>query len=248
MLILKIGYFEINKKVKFIPMPFDNIDKIPKFLKKLYREVSDPENTSIIWNNEGDHIVINNKKMFLDQTLPKLSKTREYSAFIRQLNMYGFVKVKNEKQDIEKYAHVYFKKDQPNLIAYIKRIHKFNKPERTIDFVNLENTLNYLTSSNYRMSKEIEMLNEKINKQDNTINGIISILGKVFQTGLQNISIDSQYKGQDIHSFFKYSHSPPLEPKKKKDNDFNIFKGLLPDKSKKNVNEKDIPDMSDIFF
>ncbi len=227
-------------------MSYGNFNKIPKFLKKLYREVSDPENTSINWSENGENIIISNKKGFLEYTLPTLSRTKEYSAFVRQLNMYGFVKIKNERSDeTEEYSHIYFKRNQPNLIGFIKRISKTSLSDRQLNLINLENTLNFLTNSNYRLSKEVEILKERVAKQDKTVEGLIDILGRVFRTGLENIDIESPYKNHNLDSLCKYN--PPIEIKKENENK-EAFKGFLTNSKNSDNKNNDLPDMNSIFF
>lgn len=232
-------------------MAENNLGKIPKFLKRLFRESCDPENTYIMWSEEGERIQIINKELFIKNTLPILSKTKEYSAFVRQLNNYGFVKVRGEKSDEgEEYYNPFFKRDQPGLMAFIKRVSKANKTETQLSWSTIENSITYLTNSNYRLSNEIIHLKERIDKQDQTINGLLDILGRVFRTGIQNISIDTPYNKQHVDKFFNYSS----EPTSNKLRDIEPVTAIRP--SSKNIlpksedvkKDRDFPDMSDIFF
>ena len=53
-------------------------------------------NPYISWNEDGDRIKIFNKIQFVKNTI---SKTKEYTALLRLLNIYEFVKVKSDKND-----------------------------------------------------------------------------------------------------------------------------------------------------
>ena len=123
-------------------MEENDFSKVPKFLRRLYRETSDQTNEYIQWNDNGEKIRIVNKTKFIKHILPALSRTKEYSAFIRQLNIYGFVKTKNEKNDeIEEYYNSFFKRDEPNLMGYIKRVKKFEKIETKLNYPTIENNI-----------------------------------------------------------------------------------------------------------
>lgn len=166
--------------------------KIPKFLRRLFRETSDPENNNITWNEDGDKILILDKEAFIKNTLPFLSRTKEYSAFIRQLNFYGFVKVKNEKSDdYEEYYNCYFKRDHPELLGAIKRVMKTGSSQNKLNLPGIENNISFLTSSNFKLASELAQLKDRVDKQERTINGLLDILGRVFRTGVQNINFEA---------------------------------------------------------
>lgn len=72
------------------------------FLIKLFELLKDKSiNDTISWNNKGDAFIIKNSEKFR-KILPNWFRTNNYSSFLRQLNMYGFHKIKN-KEGLEKY-------------------------------------------------------------------------------------------------------------------------------------------------
>jgi heat shock transcription factor, other eukaryote len=230
-----------------------NFTKIPKFLKRLFRETSDPNNKDIVWNETGDRLQIVNKESFIRNTLPSLSRTKEYSAFIRQLNIYGFVKAKIEKSDeIEEYYNCFFKKDQPSLISFMKRVKKSHKLENKSNIPTIENNITFLTNSNYRLSNEVASLKEKVEKQDRTINGILDILGRVFRSGAQNINFEGAHNKPRAESFFNYSTLPSIKNEVIPSNPPAIVKSnnsIITKKEKdNNSNEQYFTDMNDIYF
>lgn len=223
----------------------NDFTKIPKFLRRLYRETSDPMNAHIVWSDDGERIRIVNKDKFIKHTLHTLSRTKEYSAFIRQLNIYGFVKVKNEKNDdIEEYYNCFFKKDQPSLMEFMKRVKKVEKVETRLNHPSIENSINYLTNANFRLSNEISQLRDRVDKQDRTINGLLDILGRVFRTGAQNMGYETSAVKPRPDLFLNYG----LEEKKeaRPERSLDVF-GRNNDEAKKKDN-KYITDMNDIFF
>lgn len=67
------------------------------FPEKLWWIVNNPKHEEIHWNSEGTSIVIPNTRKFVDEILNSpssaLFKTKNFSSFVRQLNLYGFRKV-----------------------------------------------------------------------------------------------------------------------------------------------------------
>ncbi|TBU00409.1 hypothetical protein CWI39_1692p0010, partial [Hamiltosporidium magnivora] len=54
------------------------INKIPKFIKRLYKVVNEPTIKEIYWNDNGNSIIIPKKEEFIKNVLCLVSKTREY--------------------------------------------------------------------------------------------------------------------------------------------------------------------------
>lgn len=70
---------------------------IPKFLTKtfdLLESKSYPH--AIEWHNKGTSILIKDATEF-EKILPRFFKHKKMASFIRQLNLYGFKKVKNSQ-------------------------------------------------------------------------------------------------------------------------------------------------------
>lgn len=217
-----------------------DLAKIPNFIRRLYREASDPTNRNICWSEDGERIRITDKEDFIKNTLPRLSKSKEFSGFIRQLNIYGFVKTKGDKNDdTEEYYNCFFKKDQPQMIVFVKR-DKNKRIDIKIDQSNIENSINYLNNTNYKLSNEISELKSRVEKQDRTINGLLDIFGRVFRSGMQNFSYETSPFG-NIDTFNKYTSEIPNTLAKEK-----ILSN--PENNKKNRSEQTQFNLSDIFF
>eukprot|EP00331_Platyophrya_macrostoma_P011787 CAMPEP_0176429868 /NCGR_PEP_ID=MMETSP0127-20121128/13942_1 /TAXON_ID=938130 /ORGANISM="Platyophrya macrostoma, Strain WH" /LENGTH=403 /DNA_ID=CAMNT_0017811705 /DNA_START=40 /DNA_END=1251 /DNA_ORIENTATION=- len=82
------------------------------FIGKMHQILQDSECQHLIdWNSEGTAFEISNILKFSNSVLPKYFKHRNYSSFVRQLNMYGFRKVKTETAE-SSFSHEMFKKDE----------------------------------------------------------------------------------------------------------------------------------------
>lgn len=68
------------------------------FPRKLWIVVEDPAFESVHWNKDGDAVVIEDdlfqREVLLQQEEDRIFQTDSLKAFIRQLNLYGFSKVR----------------------------------------------------------------------------------------------------------------------------------------------------------
>merc|ERR1711953_368961 len=113
-----------------------------KFVAALYYNLN--VHPCFIWSDDGKSIVITQKEDFTSLILPNISKTSEYSGFIRMLNGYGFRKKMQNEATISKngfiedqflikkpgmqkkpktyiYKHPRFLRERPDLLNTITR-------------------------------------------------------------------------------------------------------------------------------
>ena len=170
--------------------------KPESFLSKLFDILNNTNNNSAIsWDSEGKKIVISDIVKLCNEVLPKFYKHKNYSSFIRQLNLYGFHKTRGILDNSEKYEHEKFTKNitkeeikQISKVArhkhMIKSLDTFinsnNKDEETKDndlvVVPNDKVLNYLTKkideneeNTTETKKEIEELKAEIIKVKNEL-------------------------------------------------------------------------------
>ena len=95
---------------------------VSSFLIKLF-EIVESKNTSdiICWNSKGESFIIKDLNQFTDTILPKYFKHKNYSSFIRQLNMYDFHKCRAKPKDQHEFQHPFFLEGKLNLLPMIKR-------------------------------------------------------------------------------------------------------------------------------
>lgn len=178
-----------------------NFDKVSKFVRTLYRLVSDDRFKEIEWTENGKGFRIKDKDEFIKNVMPYLSKTKEYSAFIRQLHHYGFVKIKTSSQTHEEYYHNSFQKDREDLLPYVKH----NK-DKTLSLyedkshfleseVRYQEALEYINNRNHMLENEIITLKQRVDKQECTINGLVEILSRMFKSSLTDDN-NLQFKGE----------------------------------------------------
>lgn len=72
------------------------------FPDKLWYMVNEPKCKQIEWNSDGTSIIIPNNHEFVSEVLNNpskiLFKTKNFSSFVRQLNLYGFRKVSEHRR------------------------------------------------------------------------------------------------------------------------------------------------------
>lgn len=115
------------------------------FPAKLWRLVSNPAIRSIFWDSQGEAIVIN-RQLFEREILSPIPpgadrldtfKTKNFSSFVRQLNLYGFRKVDPASRDSSlpsehcstyyHFSNPNFKRSNPGLVTTLRRLTVENK-------------------------------------------------------------------------------------------------------------------------
>lgn len=90
------------------------------FLLTTYRMLEDKENWAVVrWQTDGNSFVITNIEELV-KIFPRYFKTRNYSSFVRQLNLYNFHKIKNQEGLIE-FGHEQFRRGAIENLQFISR-------------------------------------------------------------------------------------------------------------------------------
>ena len=72
------------------------------------------------WTSTRDSFIIRSISRFTEEVLPRYFKHHNFASFIRQLNMYGFRKVRHSDGD-NVYLNEHFKRGCPHLLNNITR-------------------------------------------------------------------------------------------------------------------------------
>jgi hypothetical protein len=69
--------------------------EMPLFLSKTYAMLQECPTQLAAWNQEGTSFIVFDAKELSEKIIPQFFKHSNFSSFVRQLNFYGFQKVKS---------------------------------------------------------------------------------------------------------------------------------------------------------
>jgi hypothetical protein len=72
------------------------------------------------WSDEGDAMIIQDTDVFSRVIMPAYYRHNNWTSFVRQLNFYGFRKVKSDK-NWQIFRHPLFLRGRPDLVSSITK-------------------------------------------------------------------------------------------------------------------------------
>ncbi|XP_065315205.1 uncharacterized protein LOC135924085 [Gordionus sp. m RMFG-2023] len=125
-----VSCWDSKNLFKIMPYMFPSTKELT-FPYKLFRIVCHCKSKAIAWNGDGKSVLININDFQTEYLNKGIFQTKRLASFVRQLNLYGFKKVKDQRflkeRDVNSYVwqyeHKYFVKDNPNLLVYVNRTH-----------------------------------------------------------------------------------------------------------------------------
>jgi len=185
----------------------------------------DPEIAT--WSTTGDNFVVKNVEKFASAVLPLYFKHSNFSSFARQLNFYGFRKLRSDPiltNDVDpktacyvRFYHEKFQKNKPELLHGIKRATKSDQQSKD-DVDDLKSQVVTLkkcvVDMSARMERKISELNFDYNNRINDLSAeyekLSNLVGKIFQHqpyASQNPALS--HVGQHPH-YISNSSLPPV--------------------------------------
>ena len=157
-----------------------NNNQYDTFLSKLFDILNDETFKDIIkWSKDGYNIIITDVNKLCEVILPKFYKHRNFSSFVRQLNLYDFHKIKDKSVNVLIFENKQFNKNcTKEQIIKISRENKNSKKnfENMTDLIekyeasinelnNIKKEINDIKKNNSELLKQFEICNETVDKQ-----------------------------------------------------------------------------------
>ncbi|CAM9923043.1 unnamed protein product, partial [Scytosiphon promiscuus] len=127
----------------------------PIFLRKTFEMICacDSDETDLAcWTKKGETFVVKNPDVFSSVVIPRFFKHSKFSSFVRQLNFYGFRKVKSSASgaDIDsrwwEFKHDLFHRDKSHLLSDMRRATHYGVAADKQEVVHLRSEVTRLRS------------------------------------------------------------------------------------------------------
>jgi len=212
--------------------------QLPIFLTKTYHMIEKCDGEVATWSENGDNFVVKNVEKFASSILPQYFKHSNFSSFARQLNFYGFRKLKAEPiltadydartASYVRFYHEKFQKDRPELLVHIKRATKSDVHAKD-DVESMRAEIQHLNDVIAGMQNEFDRrladmymdLSAKYNSLYQSMDGInqqmrlshgASMAGGQHQ-GQGQVQVQPKAQAQNQPQSLNHSHSQPSQGK-----------------------------------
>lgn len=124
-------------------------DEAPMFLRKAFHIVNTCDPTIAAWSEDGKSFFVKDQDRFASEIIPKCFKHNHFSSFVRQLNFYGFRKLREDHIELDTvdeaksrwchFRHAKFQRGRPDLLKEIsKNTHKEVAEKTELDALRAE--------------------------------------------------------------------------------------------------------------
>jgi hypothetical protein len=157
---------------------------VPLFLLKSFSILENAPADIICWSEDGESFIVKDSERFSNEIIPSHFKHNKFTSFVRQLNFYGFRKVKGKlnnnnknEQNQWEFKHPYFRRGRPDLLQEIKRASSHN--EEANDHASIPNSHHQHHNESYENTNETEYLRQQViylnSKVDELSNKVIDM-------------------------------------------------------------------------
>lgn len=176
----------------------------PTFVSKLWSMINDPSNNEYIhWMDDGKSFQVTGREQFEAKILPKYFKHKNFSSFVRQLNMYGWHKVQdissgtmNNTEEKWQFQSPNFIRGREDLLDNIQRNKsaKESDDEDELDIGRVLQELGHIRKNQIAIGEDLQRIKEdnqllwtehiqsqeKYHKQGETLDRIVRFLASLY--------------------------------------------------------------------
>jgi hypothetical protein len=143
----------------------------PVFLRKAFAMITKCPSDIAGWSPNGDTVLVKDVSRFAEQIIPTAFKHNNFSSFVRQLNFYGFRKIKSELSENEvwwEFHHPRFQRGKQEWLCEIKRsIHYEENPVVQTEVYDLKNEVSNL-------HERVASLTDQLARLTNLVEAIVA--------------------------------------------------------------------------
>lgn len=155
----------------------------PIFLRKTYLMVDSCDPLIASWSDDGETFIVKDPDAFASKVIPQYFKHNNFASFVRQLNFYGFHKIRYsdslkidpeleaETANFWRFHNPNFKRGRTDLLSEIRR----GKGAQDTTEVTPEQQTQEVTS----LKKEMMLLREKVASMSSTLDQLSSLMEKM---------------------------------------------------------------------
>lgn len=163
-------------------------ESVPIFLRKTYHMIDTCDKTVACWSDDGETFIVKNTDVFEKKIIPQFFKHSKFSSFVRQLNFYGFRKIKYadtikidakleaETANFWRFRHEKFVRGKPELLIDIKRS---NGHQTTTTKPSVVQPVVVKSEEAASLKTEVTTLKKRIEAMTKNIDDLTSMVQKV---------------------------------------------------------------------